>query len=239
MPLQGCLFITSNIQISKNHFTYVNCSYLIKATVHGGWQRRHVISSFCAKIKWVTKHIFDTKNVKQKVEFKIINMPVHVTDDLETEHQLVSSQFPQRKPAYVQLDPFGHHQQIGNYQALITMSHPIRMLGPNTTLHDQSINDAMNTLSITGERPCWVTSLPGAESSVIWCAGCSYRNNLVNSLMAQHTCLHSSALKKKNKGIAVVTELLLTCANKIMSRIPGHIKQKLTLNTDGKWCHLI
>lgn len=114
LPLQGCLFITSNIQINKNHFTYVNCSYLIKGTVHGGWQRRHVISSFCAKIKWVTKHIFDTKNVKQKVEFKKINRPVHVTDDLETEHQLLSSQFPQRKPAYVQLDSSGHHQQIGN-----------------------------------------------------------------------------------------------------------------------------
>lgn len=44
---------------------------------------------------------------------------------------------------------------------------------------------------------------------VTWCrvirhrAGRSYRNNLVNSLMAQHTCLHSSALEDKQ------TQLLL------------------------------
>lgn len=42
----------------------------------------------------------------------------------------------------------------------------------------------------TGPSP-WRRALPGAPGSV------SYRNNLVNSLMAQHTCLHSSALQEQ------------------------------------------
>lgn len=45
--------------------------------------------------------------------------------------------------------------------------------------------------------------LPGAESVVIWCSGCSYRNSLVNSLMAQHTCLHSSALQTQTQELVV------------------------------------
>lgn len=35
------------------------------------------------------------------------------------------------------------------------------------------------------------------NSYLVLCEGCSYRNSLVNSLMAQHTCLHSSALTRR------------------------------------------
>lgn len=48
-------------------------------------------------------------------------------------------------------------------------------------------------------------------SEVTWCrvirhqAGRSYRNNLVNSLMAQHTCLHSSALQGEHTAVTMVT----------------------------------
>lgn len=37
------------------------------------------------------------------------------------------------------------------------------------------------------------------NSYLVLCEGCSYRNSLVNSLMAQHTCLHSSALKRRRQ----------------------------------------